>query len=444
MGDRWTGSVAEYECDRLGFMLSARDKHGGLVTFDVNSTIVNDLDLARTVLDSRAGFEIVGNFLNQRLRDRDLSRRADLRRHLNAGLRSAAVRPLAPLAAGVVVEAIRRARRDRGDAINPLVVLEPAISTLIANFYFGTGGGVVRAAVEPLLAALSEVFGNPFALPANWPTPRNLRIRRCYRRLRAVVDPLVRSRVTSGRIDDFASEVAVAASTAGHTLEEISNLLIGSLLAAQRVPAVALAWTLWELGRSPQWCEASRVDPSHLQAAVSEAVRLHPPTWRLHRVAIRAVELGGYRFEAGHNFIVSPYVIHRDTRLFDNPSEFRPERWVLPGSKPPAPLSFGHGLHRCPGRDASYTVLLAAVGALLEHFDVYDVSLKVVPDPRTTLTPTGLRLRFAPRPGATRDLGRVRTGFDHLDALREPLPGRLARDPEGLADLCPRDLSRTS
>ena len=397
MGDRWAGCVARYEGDRLGFLTSARDECGGLVTFDVNTTIVNDLDLARTVLDSRAGFEIVGNFLNQRLESVDLARRGELRRHLNAGLRRGAVEHLAAAAATAAVTTVEAARCGRGDVLDPLPLFEEAISTVVAEFYFGASGEPVRVAVEPLLGALSRVFGSPFALPASWPTPTNLRVNRCYQRLRSVVDPLVASRLDLTRqVPDFASGVVRPAAAEGFGIGEISDLLIGSLLAAQRVPAAAAAWTLWELGRSPWWCAAARDSATHLQAAVLESLRLHPPTWRLHRVAIRPVELGGFTFPAGHNFVVSPYVIQRDPALFDRPTEYRPERWLEGGGRQPALLSFGHGLHRCPGRDASHVILNAAVGALVDRYDVQDVSTSVVPDPRTTLVPVGARLRLVP------------------------------------------------
>ena len=61
-------------------MVPARDKHGGLVTADIKPTTVDDLGPAPTVLDSRAGFELVGSFLDQCRRDSDLSRRSDRRR----------------------------------------------------------------------------------------------------------------------------------------------------------------------------------------------------------------------------------------------------------------------------------------------------------------------------------------------------------------------------
>lgn len=415
VGGRWVGWVAEYEKDRLGFLMSARESYGGVVAFDSITTGVNDLELARTVLDTRAGFEIVGTFLNRRLDADGIAARNRLRKHLNAGLRGGVLEPLRGLASEASLGAVEAAR-DRGEDVDPLPMLEELCSRLVAGYFFGEeSSGRVHVAVAGLLEALSAVFGNPFALPSGWPTRANRRMHRAYRALRDVVDPLVCDRAGRPR-QDFASGTVVAAVAAGHTLESIADLLIGALLAAQRVPAAAAAWALHELGRDRRWAAAARGDAVRRRAVVLETLRLYPPTWRLHRVAIRPVELGRYRFEAGHNFVVSPYVVHRDAALFDRPDEFLPERWLDPDSRPQQLLSFGHGLHRCPGRDVSYVLLDAVLAAVLRGYDVENVSDRVVPDPRTTLTPAGLRLRFAPRRGEQAGPRAHRTGLDLLDA----------------------------
>lgn len=358
---------------------------------------MNDLELAQTVLDSRAGFDIVGNFLNRTVSAEDRAERDDLRRHLNAGLRRSAVGHLAPATAALTRRTLSREREERGPVLDPLPPLERALSSVIAEFYVGADAADdLRTAVTGLLDALSAVFGNPFSLPASWPTPANLRVRRRYQRLRGVVDPLVGTRAT-GRTEaaDFAAGVARSATAAGHSVERISNLLIGSLLAAQRVPAAAAAWTLMELARSPRWRAESRADRSRLRDVVTEATRLHPPTWLLRRVATRHVRLAGYAYRPGHNFMVSPYVIHRDPELFEDAHAFRPDRWrAVP---PPEVLTFGRGLHLCPGRDTSSVMLEAAVGAVLDTWSLSDESTHVHADPRSTLVPVGLRLRFGDR-----------------------------------------------
>ena len=52
-GRRLVGNLQDYEEDRLGFLLAARERYGGLVAFDRRTTIVNDGALARELLQDR-------------------------------------------------------------------------------------------------------------------------------------------------------------------------------------------------------------------------------------------------------------------------------------------------------------------------------------------------------------------------------------------------------
>lgn len=126
--------------------------------------MVNDLALARTVLDTRAGFDIVGTFLNGRLGTEDIAERDSLRRHLNAGLRARMAEPLAALTATATREAVEVSRRC-SENVDPVPMLEQLCSGIAAAYFFGEEGDAVHEVVVDLLDALSAVFGNPFALP---------------------------------------------------------------------------------------------------------------------------------------------------------------------------------------------------------------------------------------------------------------------------------------
>lgn len=402
-GDRWAGCLPDYEADRLGFLLKARDAFGGIVRFDVTTTIINDPTLASAAL-MRAEFAVLGNFLNRRVTAAEARENTEARRHLNIGLRHRAL--------GELGASARHAARQSFDAavgagtlvaameIDPLPILESVISEVLASFYFGPDGPVVATATSRLIEALGRVFGNPFALPACAPTPANLRIRTRYSELQRLLRPLVAARATEEPHSfggDYAAVVSSSAAAAGLTIDRIVDLLVGSLLAAQRVPAAAAAWTLYELGRSPDWAARACANIDDRRATILEATRLYPPTWLIRRTSTMPVELGGYDFPAGHNFLISPWVLHRDPSLFEDPLAFRPCRWLNGSADPRHLLTFGRGLHRCPGRDASFVVLDAVVGAVLDEHDIDTASGIVTPDPRTTLVANGLVVRFRPR-----------------------------------------------
>ena len=389
------GNLAAYESDRLGFLLATRDQYGGLVTFDRMTSLVHDPDLAVEVL-GRPEFAITGNFLNQRIGAVEVHDVLTARRHMNPGLRAAAVRCAGPATADQAMVRFRSSLQ-QGSVLDPLPEFEALFSGIVAEHHFGRDGVNVAPTIGSLACALSIVFGNPFALPHWVPTPANVRVSHRYRAVRTAIDPLIERRLYTGADTDFAATVARAAAGEGIGTDRITHLLIGSMLAAQVVPAAAAAWALAHLAEGGL---AERVRDGRLPitAVIAEAVRLHPPTWLLRRTALTALELGGYRYPAGHGFLVSPYVIHRDARCFPQPLEFMPERWLGADRRAQRSLlAFGRGLHRCPGRDLALATVASALTALISSYDIEATNDVVMENPRTTLLPDGLRIRFTER-----------------------------------------------
>lgn len=106
----------------------------------------------------------------------------------------------------------------------------------------------------------------------------------------------------------------------------------------------------------------------YLRACLDEALRMYPPsTFGLPRrtPAEGAAILGD--FIPGETSVsISAYVAHRDAKVFPEPEEYRPERWLGPDAKElqAAFISFSTGARGCIGRNISYleqTVLLASV-----------------------------------------------------------------------------------
>lgn len=61
---------------------------------------------------------------------------------------------------------------------------------------------------------------------------------------------------------------------------------------------------------------------------VHETLRVYPTVWVIGREAVEPVELGGYWIPSGMTVLMPQWVIHRDSRWFDDPETFHPERWV--------------------------------------------------------------------------------------------------------------------
>jgi len=412
-----SGNLAAYEADRLGFLLDARDRYGGLVAFDRRTTIVNDAGLAREVLRNDA-LVVRESFLQRRLSTGEIRQALEMRRFLNPALRRARVAGVMGTAQAATAELLARVHPSAGPGATvltaPVGALEEVTARTIAAHYFGPDGDHLPGAVGALLDALSEVIGNPFAPPASWPTRARGRIRRAHAHLQGLVtDLLVRRLATPSRYADAAAEIAGAAHEARIASDRVADLVIGSLLAAHRVPAAAAAWALMLLADHPEvqtslGLEAARFDvdvrEGHRAAAadypcalavVLETLRLFPPTWVLSRFATESLELGGCTFGAGQHFLVSPYVIHRDEQNFNCATSFVPDRWSEATRPRATYLPYGHGLHGCPGSDLATSMLVAIILTMVGRCQVRRGPGSVRADARTTLQPAGLSLRLS-------------------------------------------------
>lgn len=413
-GSFLSGNLQAYEEDRLGFLLRTRDEYGGIVAFDSRTTVINDATVADQILrDASGAFETNQNFLGHRLAQGDIASILDARSLLNPGLRPTALSSIPADVSALVRERVAGADDMTLDA---MTLAEQVIPHAFAMRIFGHGSATYVAETAGLLDVLEQVIGNVFAVPASWRSPTQRRIEALHANLRdRLCRDLTARSALSVQTECIAGAEPIANLLARHTerhgLERLADLLIGAMLAAQRVPAAGAAWLLLLLADRPGTQIMLRSEAATFRQSVNagltrpitdypltlsvvlESLRLFPPTWLITRTATRNVQVANYAFSAGHTFMISPYVVHRDPTLYERPEEFRPERWQ---SQPPPPmtfLAFGRGRHRCPGADLTTSSLVALVLTLLDEYEI-SRSGSVTADPRTTLKPSGLRVRL--------------------------------------------------
>ena len=131
-------------------------------------------------------------------------------------------------------------------------------------------------------------------------------------------------------------------------------------------------------------------------------MRLYPPAWVMARQALTEVEIGGFHFPKGAEFVMTPWVVHRDPKSFADPEAFKPERWEgdlaqrLPRF---AYFPFGGGPRVCIGNRFAMMEAKLVLAVALQRF-----RFEVTPQTELTLLPSvtlrprhGVRLRLAAR-----------------------------------------------
>jgi sterol 14-demethylase len=106
-----------------------------------------------------------------------------------------------------------------------------------------------------------------------------------------------------------------------------------------------------------------------LEAAVKEALRLHPPLILVLRVAKEELVVKGYAIPAGTMVGASLSVSNRIPGDFPDPDRFAPERYLEPRAEdrtnPWTWVPFGAGRHRCVGAPFAMMQLKALFSILL-------------------------------------------------------------------------------
>jgi cytochrome P450 len=116
------------------------------------------------------------------------------------------------------------------------------------------------------------------------------------------------------------------------------------LWAGIETTALTLGWTLYLVSRRPEVADKIRREAdevygtrsptaadmerlSNTRSVMLEALRLYPPAWALIRTAVADDEIAGHKIKAGDRIVLCPYVIHHDAKYWEDPEEFRPERF---------------------------------------------------------------------------------------------------------------------
>jgi cytochrome P450 len=105
---------------------------------------------------------------------------------------------------------------------------------------------------------------------------------------------------------------------------------------------------------------------------VSETLRLYPPAFAVARKAIGRDEVDGVVIPPGSLAMISPWVLHRHVRLWEEPEAFNPARFL--GDEQPAHrfayLPFGAGPRVCVGAQFALTEASMVLAMLTQRFEI--------------------------------------------------------------------------
>ncbi|RLN17706.1 hypothetical protein C2845_PM02G08170 [Panicum miliaceum] len=176
------------------------------------------------------------------------------------------------------------------------------------------------------------------------------------------------------------------------TTHIITTVVLEIFAAGSETSATTLEWALSELIRNPRvmqkaqaelreafkgqhkLTEADMEKLRYLPLVVKETLRLHIPVpFLLPRECREACRVMGYDVPEGTKVLVNAWAIARDPRYWEDPEEFRPERFEGSGVDFKGAdfefIPFGAGRRMCAGAALGLANMEVALAGLLYHFD---------------------------------------------------------------------------
>ena len=282
------------------------------------------------------------------------------------------------------------------------LTLEIVAKTLF-DAEIGGDSADVSAAMETLMQAFVVRTASLLSLPHWIPTPMNIRVERAIRRLERILHTVITERRKSGedRGDLLSMLLRAQDEESGRRMTDtqLRDEVMTLFMAGHETTASTLAWTWFLLsqhpeaemrlheelarvlgGRSPCLSDLPRLP--YAESVINETLRVYPTAWMVGRENIEALELGGYRMPVGTTVFMPQWVIHRDPRWFDDPDEFRPERWeggLMQRLHRYAYFPFGGGPRICIGNNFALMEAVLVLATVAQKF-----RLRLADDARVT------------------------------------------------------------
>jgi cytochrome P450 len=247
--------------------------------------------------------------------------------------------------------------------------------------------------------------------------------------IRGRLDPLIKARmeaVARGEAqkqqDILATLIAVEdpETHTRFTYEELCEEVATLMLAGHETSSSTLAWALYLLANAPDIQARAQAEVSSVAGdreiqfkdikrlglvrdIFREALRLYPPVPFMARDVASSQEMRGHKVEAGSTVYVSPWILHRSEKNWQQPESFDPDRFDQPEeaeAQRSAYLPFSMGPRVCLGAAFAMQESTLILAELIRRFH-FDPVEGCNPIPRMRLSLRAdreIRLRVSERP----------------------------------------------
>ncbi len=294
------------------------------------------------------------------------------------------------------------------------LTLEIVVKTLFNTDVSGPDADRVGRVLSEMVKPFASQATLRWILDNRLPTPTNRRFHKLVSEIDDIIYRIIAERRASGSDEgDLLSMLLSAHDEDGSQMtdRQLRDEVITLFLAGHETTALTLSFSWYLLaenpaaeqkfhdeldevlgGRLPTLADMGRLKYTELIA--KESMRLYPPAYGVGREVIDDFELGGYRIPGKANLFMFPWALQRDSRFFNNPEAFQPERWTeaFSASLPKyAYFPFGGGPRICIGNSFAMMEIVLLLATIGQRF-----KFSLLPDHPVTLLPA---MSLRPRDG---------------------------------------------
>jgi cytochrome P450 len=133
------------------------------------------------------------------------------------------------------------------------------------------------------------------------------------------------------------------------------------------------------------------------QNVIQESMRLFPPVYFIDRQNIQEDAFKGYKIAKGTSLLFSVHQIHRSPKNWNQPDEFRPERFNTQRSISDFYFPFGAGPRKCIGNNFAMYEITLALHQLLKTYNIESLKNTIEIQPLISLKPKNALVKFSKR-----------------------------------------------
>jgi cytochrome P450 len=322
------------------------------------------------------------------------------RRTLAPAFTPRAVNTLIPHMVGAIGETITKLKAESNAPVDLRSAMQHMTLEIAGRTMFSFGMKQHGVTLRNFVMEYGERLARPqpldLLLPLKWPSPLDFARARFRTRWTQFVAMLMAERRAAGKKEgappsdlfDLMGEARDPETGQAFNDVQLGDEVATMILAGHETTAIALFWSLYLLALDPATQEQVAVEAREAtasgglelerlkftRAVLDETMRLYPPAFLIARAAGGPDVIAGRPVRKNDVVLISPWLLHRHEKLWQDPGAFIPSRFMAPAPPPDrfAYLPFGVGPRICIG---AHFALVEATLALAEIIGTFRVTL---------------------------------------------------------------------